>query len=117
MGGMPAIESEALVALSRAIDNAMDRGDIDEAIRLSSLQWAELNHWLKDHGYPTLGNDNVDELACFRLQLRPDDSLDSFIALTAGITGVAWFEATRPAQTGSPRTPSHRDPLDLAATA
>jgi hypothetical protein len=54
MDGMPTIDSDALVALSRAIDTAMDRGDMDEAIRLSSLQAEEMNRWLQANGYPPL---------------------------------------------------------------
>jgi hypothetical protein len=42
MDGRSAIGADAVVALSRAIDAAMDRGDIDEATRsLASPQGAE----------------------------------------------------------------------------
>ncbi len=57
MGGRSTISSDAVVALSRAIDAAMDRGDVDEAARLASLQGAELNRWLEAHGYPPLRDD------------------------------------------------------------
>jgi hypothetical protein len=57
MGGGSAISADAVVALSRAIDAAMDRGDTDEAIRLASLQGAELDSWLEAHGYPSLRDD------------------------------------------------------------
>ena len=55
MDGGSTISSDAVVALSRAIDAARDRGDMDEAIRLASLQGAELNRWLEAHGYPGYG--------------------------------------------------------------
>ena len=42
---------EEIITLARAIDAATDRGDDDEAIRLSSLSWAEARHWLDAHGY------------------------------------------------------------------
>ena len=51
------ISADAVVALSRAIDAAMDRGNVDEAIRLASLQGAELDRWLEAHGHPPLGDD------------------------------------------------------------
>jgi hypothetical protein len=54
MDRVRSITSDALVALGYAIDAAMDRGDVDEAVRLSSLQWEELSRWLEDHGYPPL---------------------------------------------------------------
>ena len=57
MDGWSTIGADAVVALSRAIDAAMDRGDMDEAIRLASLQEAELNRWLEAHGYPRLRDD------------------------------------------------------------
>lgn len=57
MNGRSAISADAVVALSRAIDAAMDRGDIDEATRLASLQGEELNRWLEAHGYPRLRDD------------------------------------------------------------
>jgi len=53
MGGST-ISAAAVVALSRAIDAAMDLSDVDEATRLASLQGAELNRWLEAHGYPRL---------------------------------------------------------------
>ena len=58
MGGVSTISVDAVVALSRAIDAATDRGDVDEAIRLASLQGAELNRWLEAHGYPRLRNND-----------------------------------------------------------
>jgi len=57
MDGFSTISADAVVALSRAIDAANDRGDEDEAIRLESLQGAELNRWLEAHGYPPLRDD------------------------------------------------------------
>jgi hypothetical protein len=51
MGGGFTISSDAVVALSQAIDAALERGDEDEAARLGSLQGAELNRWLQAHGY------------------------------------------------------------------
>lgn len=54
MDGASTISADAVVALSRAIDAATDRGDVDEAVRLASLQGAELNRWLEAHGYPRL---------------------------------------------------------------
>jgi hypothetical protein len=52
------ISSDAVVALSRAIDAALERGDMDEAARLGSLQGAELNRWLEAHGYRRLKDDD-----------------------------------------------------------
>jgi hypothetical protein len=52
MYAVPRMDSDALVAISHAIDAAMDRGDMDEAIRLSSMQGPELSRWLKAHGFP-----------------------------------------------------------------
>jgi hypothetical protein len=46
------ISSDEFVALSRAIDAADNRGDTDEAIRLSSMPWQEVRRWLDAHGYP-----------------------------------------------------------------
>ena len=57
MGGST-ISAAAVVALSRAIDAAMDLSDVDEATRLASLQGAELNRWLEAHGYPRLRNND-----------------------------------------------------------
>ena len=57
MRGESAISADAVVALSRAIDAAMDRGDVDEASRLASLREAELDRWLEAHGYPPLRDD------------------------------------------------------------
>jgi len=57
MDGRSAIGADAVVALSRAIDAAMDRGDIDEATRLASPRGAELNRWLEAHGYPRIRDD------------------------------------------------------------
>ena len=58
VGGGSTISSDAVVALSRAIDAATDRGDMDEATRLASLQGAELDRWLEAHGYPGLRDDD-----------------------------------------------------------
>ena len=52
MDGWSTISADAVVALSWAIDAAMDRGDTDEAIRLASLQGAELNRWLEAQAIP-----------------------------------------------------------------
>lgn len=52
-------KSHEIVALSGAIDAAMDCGNVEEAIRLSSMQWAEIRRWLDDHGYPP--PDNTDD--------------------------------------------------------
>jgi len=52
MGGEFTISADAVVALSQAIDAALERGDEDEAARLGSLQGAELDRWLQAHGYP-----------------------------------------------------------------
>jgi hypothetical protein len=57
MGGRSTISADAVVALSQAIDAALERGDEDEAARLGSLQGAELNRWLQAHGYPRLKDD------------------------------------------------------------
>ena len=58
VGGGATISSDAVVALSRAIDAATDGGDMDEATRLASLQGAELDRWLEAHGYPGLRDDD-----------------------------------------------------------
>ena len=58
MVGGSTISADAVVALSRAIDAATDRGELEEAIRLASLQGAELNRWLEAHGYPRLRNND-----------------------------------------------------------
>jgi len=58
MDGGCAISSDAVVALGRAIDAALERGDKDEAARLGSLQGAELNRWLEAHGYLQLKDDD-----------------------------------------------------------
>ena len=42
MVGGSTISADAVVALSRAIDATTDRGELEEAIRLASLQGAEL---------------------------------------------------------------------------
>ena len=55
--GGSTISSDAVVALARAIDAATDRGDMDEATRLASLQGAELDRWLEAHGYPRAKDD------------------------------------------------------------
>jgi hypothetical protein len=52
------ISSDETVALSRAIDAATDRGDLDEAIRLASMPWEEVRRWLDAHGYPRRGGDD-----------------------------------------------------------
>jgi hypothetical protein len=52
--------SQKIVALSRAIDAAMDRGDVDEAIRLSSMQWEQVRRWLEEDGFPAAGHDDGD---------------------------------------------------------
>jgi hypothetical protein len=57
MGDGSTISADAVVALSRAIDAALERGDEDEAARLGALQGAELNRWLQAHGYPRLKDD------------------------------------------------------------
>jgi len=57
MGGGSTISSDAVVALSHAIDAALERGDEDEAARLGSLQGAELDRWLQAHGYLRLEDD------------------------------------------------------------
>lgn len=62
MKGTPRIDSDAFVALCHAIDAAIKRGDTDEAIRLSAMQAAEMNRWLKDHGYPLLDYGDDDGL-------------------------------------------------------
>ena len=61
MGGGSTISSDAVVALSQAIDAALERGDEDEAARLGSLQGAELDRWLQAHGYLRLKDDKDDE--------------------------------------------------------
>jgi hypothetical protein len=58
MVGGSTISATAVVALSRAIDAAKEHGDVEEAIRLASLQGAELNLWLEAHGYPRLRNND-----------------------------------------------------------
>jgi hypothetical protein len=52
------ISSDEIIALSRAIDAATDRGDTDEAIQLSSMPWEEARRWLNAHGYPQRGDDD-----------------------------------------------------------
>jgi hypothetical protein len=59
MDDMRMISSDEFVALSRAVDAATDRGDLDEAIRLASMPWEEVRRWLDAHGYP--GRDGGDE--------------------------------------------------------
>lgn len=51
MDGTLGFTSEEIVALARAIEAAEERGDHQEAIRLSSLPWVEARHWLDAHGY------------------------------------------------------------------
>jgi hypothetical protein len=55
MDDMLTISSDEIVALSRAVDAATDRGDLDEAIRLASMPWEEVRRWLDAHGYPWRG--------------------------------------------------------------
>ena len=57
MDGGFAISSDAVVALSQAVDAALERGDEEEAARLGSLHGAELNRWLEAHGYLRLQDD------------------------------------------------------------
>jgi hypothetical protein len=57
MGGGSTISSVAVVALSHAIDAALERGDEDEAARLGPLRGAELDRWLQAHGYLRLKDD------------------------------------------------------------
>jgi hypothetical protein len=57
MGGESSISADAVVALSQAIDAALERGDEEEAARLGSLQGTELNRWLQAHGYLRLKDD------------------------------------------------------------
>ena len=57
MDGGSAISADAVVALSQAIDAALERGDEDEAARLGSLQGAELDRWLQARGYLRLEHD------------------------------------------------------------
>ena len=42
---------EEVAALAQAIEAAEERGDGREAIRLSSLPWAQVRHWLDALGY------------------------------------------------------------------
>jgi hypothetical protein len=60
MDGIARLESGALVALSHAIDAAMERGDVDEAVRLSALQGPEVSRWLEAHGYPGIHKETGD---------------------------------------------------------
>ncbi len=57
MDGGSVISADAVVALSQAIDAALERGDEDEAARLGSLHGEELNCWLQAHGYLRLEDD------------------------------------------------------------
>jgi len=57
MDGRSEISADAVVALSQAIDAALERGDEEEAARLGSLQGAELDRWLQAHGYSRLKDD------------------------------------------------------------
>ena len=52
------VSSDEIIALSRAIDAATDRGDTDEAIRLSAMPWEDARHWLDAHGYPQRADDD-----------------------------------------------------------
>jgi hypothetical protein len=56
MEDMRTISSDEIIALSRAIDAATDRGDLDEASRLASMSWEEVRRWLDAHGYPQRGD-------------------------------------------------------------
>jgi hypothetical protein len=47
---------EEVAALARAIEAAEERGDGREAIRLSSLPWAQVHHWLDALGYAHVGD-------------------------------------------------------------
>ena len=58
MDEMLTISSDEFVALSRAINPATDRGDLDEAVRLASMPWEEVRRWLDAHGYPRRGDDD-----------------------------------------------------------
>jgi hypothetical protein len=60
MNGGFTISSEAVVALSRAIDAALECGDTDEAMRLASLQETDLDCWLQAHDYPQLRERDAD---------------------------------------------------------
>jgi hypothetical protein len=51
MDGAIVFSNEEVVALAHAIEAAEERGDNREAIRLSSLPWAEVRHWLDAQGY------------------------------------------------------------------
>jgi hypothetical protein len=66
MDDIPRLDSDELIALGHAIDDAMDRRDIDEAIRLSSLQRPELRRWLKAHGFPGVGAEGGETSQCPR---------------------------------------------------
>lgn len=55
MDGGTTISFDAVVALSRAIDAAMDHGDMAEATRLASLQGAELTAGWKLTAIPGCG--------------------------------------------------------------
>ena len=57
MDDMLTIGSDAIVALSRAIDAADNRGDTGEAIRLASMPWEEVRRWQDAHGCPWRGDD------------------------------------------------------------
>jgi len=52
MHDMLRMDSNGLIALSHAIDAPTDRGDIDETIRLSSLQGPEPSRWLEPTAIP-----------------------------------------------------------------
>ena len=55
MDGGSMISSDAVVALSRAVDAAMDRGDVDEATRLASLRGGSLTAGWKLTAIPGYG--------------------------------------------------------------
>jgi hypothetical protein len=63
MEGVLEIDSYAFVALCRAIDDASDRGDTGEEIRLAAMPPPDLSRWLRDHGYPPLAGITDSELS------------------------------------------------------
>jgi hypothetical protein len=61
MDGALFLSSEEVTALARAIEAAEWRGDNQEAIRLSSLPWAQVRHWLDAQGYARASDDVVED--------------------------------------------------------
>jgi hypothetical protein len=55
MDGALVFTNDEVMALAQAIEAAEERGDNREAIRLSSLPWAEVRHWLDAQGYARIG--------------------------------------------------------------